>query len=113
MSYQRKRNAIPARFHPVVKRIDGRGNERKLHDPDTYIDTTVWVFPQRGAKAEVTGQQTVNVVRIGCQIDMPGVELGARVLFLDKEWDVVSPPSWHHGVSRHTRHYSMDVRERP
>lgn len=113
MTYQRKCQGIDATFYPIVKRIDGRGNERKVHDEHNPIAARIWVFPQRGAKAEVTGQQTINVLRIGCTSDLPGVALGSRVEFLGKEWDVVSPPAFHRGVSRHTRHYSMDVRERP
>lgn len=113
MTYQRNRNGLPATFYPIIKQIDNRGNERKVHDPDTPINREVWLYPQRGAKAEVTGQQTINVVRVGCRIDIPGVELGSRVFFQGKWWDVVSPPSLHYGVKRHTRHYSMDLRERP
>lgn len=115
MTYQRQRKGIPAVFYPVIKQIDGRGNERKVHDadPDNALHRKVWQIPQRGAKAEVTGQQTINVVRIGVATDVPGVALNARVEFDGKVWDVVSPPALHTGGGRHTRHYSMDVRERP
>lgn len=113
MTYQRHRSGIEATFYPMVAEQDNRGNERKVHDPTKPMETVIWVFPQRGAKAEVTGQQTINVVKIGCTIELPGVELGSRVEFSGKAWDVVSPPSLHWGVARHTRHYAMDVRERP
>jgi hypothetical protein len=113
MTYQRKRRGVDAVFYPIIKRTDGRGNERKLHDPDNPLPAKVWIFPQRGAKAEVTGQQTINVVRIGTTADLPGVALGSRVEFQGKAWDVVSPPQVRAGVRRHTRHMSMDVRERP
>lgn len=113
MTYQRRRNGLSATFYPIVKRFDNRGNERKVHDEDNPVETKVWIFPQRGAKAEVTGQQTINVIKIGCTADLTDIALGSRVVFLDKEWDVVSPPALHWGARRHTRHWAMDVRERP
>lgn len=113
MTYQRRRHGIDAIFNPIMVGIDNRGNERKVHNPDVELPARIWIFPQRGAKAEVTGQQTINVVKIGCTTDLPGVALHARVHFLGKEWDVVSPPALHWGAARHTRHYAMDVRERP
>lgn len=113
MTYQRRRKGIPAVFHPVVKHLDNRGNERKEPDLTVSLPANIWLFPQRGAKAEVTGQQTINVIKIGSTSDLSGIELGARVVFLGKQWDVVSPPAYHHGARRHTRHYSTDVRERP
>lgn len=113
MTYQRRRNATSAIFYPVVTKKDNRGNERKLHDEANPLVRLVWQIPQRGGKAEVTGQQTINLIRIGVADDIPGVALDSRVSFNGKDWDVVSPPAFHIGVSRHTRHYSMDVRERP
>jgi len=113
VTYQRTRLGTTAIFFPVVKRIDNRGNERKMHDETDPIVRTVWQVPQRGAKAEVTGQQTINVVRIGVSADVPDLGLNARVQFDGKMWDIVSPPAIRHGASRHTRHYMMDVRERP
>ena len=113
MTYQRKRKGIPAVFHPIIKLTDNRGNERKVHDEANPIHALIWQFPQRSAKAEVTGQQTINVIRIGCTTDVSNVGLNARVEFDGKVWDIVTPPAYHVGGGRHTRHYSMDVRERP
>lgn len=113
MTYQRRRNATEATFFPVVKQTTRRGDERKVHDESNPLVRQVWQIPQRGAKAEVTGQQTINVIRIGVSTDVPGVALNSRVYFDGKAWDVVSPPAYHAGGGRHTRHYSMDVRERP
>ena len=113
MTYQRKRKGTEAIFYPVVKLTDARGNERKMHDEENPVIRRVWQVPQRGAKAEVTGQQTINVVRIGVSADVPNLGLNARVFFDGKMWDIVSPPAIRKGASRHTRHYMMDVRERP
>lgn len=112
MTYQRRRG-IPATFYPIVKQTDKRGNEVKVVDETSPIAAKVWVKPERGAKAEVTGQQTINVVRIGTKYDLPGVELRSMVEFHGKKWDVVSPPSRSEGTRRHTRHVEMDLRERP
>jgi len=113
VTYQRRRKGFDAVFFPIKKVEDARGNEKKVHDPDNPLSRKVWIIPQRGAKAEVTGQQTINVVRIGCKADTPGVGLNARVEFDGKVWDIVSPPAVRVGGGRHTSHMSMDVRERP
>lgn len=113
MTYQRRQQGVAATFYPIVKRIDNRGNEHKEVDLATPIPAEIWMFPQRGAKAEVTGQQKINVVKIGSKIEIPGIDIGSRVEFMGRAWDVVTPVSYHHGAKRHTRHYAMDVRERP
>lgn len=113
MTYQRKRKGTTATFYPVVKLTDNRGNQRKMHNEATPIVRKVWVIPQRGAKAEVTGQQTINVVRVGVSADVPDLGINARVEFDGKVWDVVSPPAFRSGGGRHTSHYMMDLRERP
>lgn len=113
MTYQRRRRGIPATFYPIKIVQDGRGNAKKVHDEDNPIPGRVWIVPQRGAKAEVTGQQTINVVRIGTSADCSNVALNSRVAFGGKVWDVVSPPADRTHSGRHTGHYMMDVRERP
>lgn len=99
-------------IYPVVVQTDARGNEHKTVDTDTPLAIKVWTYPQRSAKAEVPGQQQINVTRLGTRHDLSGVELRSRVEFMGKEWDVVQPPAYHHGT-RHTRHWSLDIRERP
>lgn len=111
MTRQRRRG-LPAKIWKTATTIDNRGNRVKAAQMDGPHAVTVWIFPQRSAKAEVPGQQHINVVRIGCDANLEGVELWSRVEFLGKEWDVVTPPAYHHGT-RHTRHWSIDVRERP
>lgn len=111
MSAQR-RHGIPAVIYPIVRQTDAMGNEHKVADMENGIDIRVWTFPQRSAKAEVPGQQHINVTRLGTAANIADVELWSRVSFMGKEWDVVAPPSYHHGT-RHTRHWSIDVRERP
>lgn len=113
MSFQRKRKGIPAKVWRVEKQEDARGNTHKVAVSNEPHDVKVWIFPQRSSKAEVPGQQHINVVRIGVDAALEGVELWSRVEFMGKSWDVAAPPAYHHGSSRHTRHWSIDIRERP
>lgn len=108
---QRKRG-IPAKVWKVKTQTDNRGNVLKLADPNDFENITLWVSPQRSAKGEVPGQLSINVVRIGVPGHFTELDLWTRVQFQGKDWDVVTPPSYHHGT-RHTRHWTLDVRERP
>lgn len=119
MTFQRKRG-LPTKIWPTSVQTDNRGNEQRVVDlTATPIRTKAWVFAQRSARAEVPGQQRINVVRIGIDSDLatqpfdPVGDLYGRVEFMGKQWDIVAPPSYHHGSSRHTRHWGLDIRERP
>lgn len=107
---QRKRG-IPALIWKSQVETDARGNEVKIANIGP-IAVTVWQYPQRSAKGEVPGQLAINVVRIGVPGEVDDLELWDRVEFMGRTWDVVTPPSYHHGT-RHTRHWTIDVRERP
>lgn len=111
MSYQRKRG-IPAVLYPVVKRVDDRGNDHLVADRANPMSVKVWTFPQRSAKAEVPGQQQIDVTRIGTSHNLAGIELWSQLTFMGEEWDMVTPPSYHHGT-RQVRHWSIDIRKRP
>lgn len=111
MTYQRRRG-IPALIWKNIERTDARGNKQLVAEADGPHSVTVWVYPQRSAKAEVPGQQKINIVRIGVAADLEDVDLWSRVQLQGKMWDVVTPPAYHHGT-RHTRHWSIDIRERP
>ena len=111
MTFQRRRG-VEALIWRVVEQTDDRNNVHRVAVPENAHKVQVWIFPQRGAKAELPGQQHINVVRIGTNSNLVDVELWSRVEFLGKQWDVVTPPSYHHGT-RTTRHWSIDIRERP
>lgn len=82
-------------------------------DPEAEpIVTTGWVIPQRSARAEVAGQQAINIVRIGVTHDLSDVGLWSQVDWNGSRWDVVTPPAYRHGTP-HVRHWSIDLRERP
>lgn len=110
MTVQRRRG-IPAKVWVVEDQTDDRGNVHKVAVPANPHEVRVWTYPQRSAKAEVPGQQHINVTRIGIPV-VDNIDLWSRVEFMGKMWDVVTPPMYHHGT-RQTRHYSIDIRERP
>lgn len=93
---------------------DNRGNHVLGVDMDNGVEVVGAFIPQRSARAEVPGQAVINVTRMIVKHDIPGVDVGlwSRVFWNDRYWDVVTPPAYHHGT-RHTRHWSIDLRERP
>jgi hypothetical protein len=105
-----RRMGMPAIIWRQQEVTDGRGNKVKapVRDPEPI---KVWQMPERGARAEVPGQQEINVVRIGIPVT-ENVTLWSRVEVLGGIWDVASPPEYHHGT-RHTRHQSLYIRRRP
>ncbi|MEU4155699.1 phage head-tail adapter protein [Actinoplanes sp. NPDC026670] len=112
MSWQRRRGDT-AKVWPTTKKTDGRGNDIYVVDMEAPPHLVRAVFiPQRSARAEVPGQQQINVVRMLVAADLKGVDLWSRVEWRGVFWDVVTPPSLHVGT-RHTRHWSIDLRERP
>lgn len=112
MSSRQRRRGQAARVFKVKTVVDNRGNEQITVDEDNPIDVTAAFIPQRSAKAEVPGQQQINVTRMIVEANLPDVDLWSRVEAMGETWDVVTPPSYHHG-SRHTRHWSIDIRQRP
>ncbi|WP_372407209.1 phage head-tail adapter protein [Streptomyces luteireticuli] len=111
MSVQRRRGQL-ARVWRTVNVVDNRGNTVTLPDPGDPVEVKAAFIPQRSARAEVPGQQQINVVRMIVDAHLEGVSLWSRVEYNGRQWDVVSPPSYHHGTRR-TRHWSIDIRERP
>lgn len=106
-----RRRGQTARVFKTTKKVNNRGNTVRVPGEE-YMEVNAAFIPQRGAKAEVPGQQIINVVRMIVSHELPNVDLWSRVEYDGKVWDVVTPPSYHHG-SRHTRHWSLDLRERP
>ena len=111
MSMQRRRGQ-KAKVYLTETVTDRRGNVTKRAADDMTLDVIGAFVPQRSARAEVPGQQQINVVTMICAPDLTGLDLWSRVEWNGRLWDVVSPPAYHHGT-RHTRHWSLDLRERP
>lgn len=111
MSHQRRRGQY-ATIWKTIATIDRRGNEVITVDEANPYLIRVWAIPQRSARAEVPGQQQINVVRIGVD-PLEDVTLWSRVEWQGEMWDVAAPAAYHHGINRHTRHFSIDLRKRP
>lgn len=111
MSVQRRRG-LPVTLYRSKVIQDSRGNDVIVLDPENPHMTTAAAIPQRSSKAEVPGQQMIDVVRLIVKDDLDGVTLWSRVEFQGAQWDLVTPPSYHHGTRR-TRHWSIDIRRRP
>lgn len=91
---------------------DNRDNEVLVADPTSPHEVRGWAIPQRSSAAAVPGQQKINIVRIGVAAHLTDVGLWSRVEWDGKTWDVAAPPGYRHGT-RQTRHWSIDIRERP
>lgn len=94
----------------IVK--DGRGNDVITPIPMNPHLVRAAAIPQRSSKAEVPGQQQINITRLIVDPNMEGVNLWSRVEYDGRMWDVAAPPAFHYGTRR-TRHWSIDIRERP
>ena len=111
MTWQRRRG-VPATIFKSKVLADSRGNDRKVIDTENPYEIKVWLMPERSARAEVPGDQQINVVRVGTVYPLEGVDLWSHVDMMGREWDVVAPPAYHRGVARATRHWSLTLRER-
>lgn len=112
MPSMQRRRGEEALVYPTVINTDNRGNKVKEADMANPHEVRAVFIPQRSAKAEVPGQTAINVTRMIVTHDLADVDLWSRVYAQGRHWDVVTPPSYRHG-SRHTRHWSIDLRERP
>jgi len=111
VSFQRRRGQTALIWRSKTI-IDNRGNEVSIPDADGPYEVRAVFIPQRSSRAELPGQQQINVTRMIVSPDLEGVDLWSRVEWNGKQWDVVTPPAYHHGT-RHVRHWSIDIRERP
>jgi hypothetical protein len=111
VSVQRRRGQV-ARVWKTVKVTDKRGNTVLQADPASPHEVRAAFIPQRSSRAEVPGQQQINITRMIVRADLEDVTLWSRIEYKGSTWDIVAPPQYHHGT-RHTRHWSIDIRERP
>lgn len=112
MASAQRRRGETAVIYPTKEILDNRGNAVRVTDDANPITTRAAFIPQRSARAEVPGQTQINVTRMIVTHELPNVDLWSRVEAQGRVWDVVTPPAYHHGT-RHTRHWSVDLRERP
>ena len=102
---------MPVTLYARKTITDARGNSMIVVDKDTKFETRAAVIPQRSSKAEIPGQQQIDVVRLVVDY-LPNVGLWSLVEYDGDSWDVAAPPQYHHGTRR-TRHHSIDIRRRP
>lgn len=113
MSYQRQHGQV-AKIWPQAVHVDRRGNRTVSVDMDANpLIERVAIVPDRASRAEVPGQQSVNVVQMVVDPNLKDVGLWSRVFVQGSWWDVSGPPAYHHGSSRHTRHWTIPLRRRP
>lgn len=111
MSVQRRRGQKALVFRQVMTQ-DSRGNLVKQVDMATPIEVRAAFIPGRSSRAEVAGQVAIDVVTMIVKANLPDVGAWSRVRWRDTDWDVMAPPEYHHGT-RHSRHWSLDLRARP
>lgn len=112
MSSMQRRRGLTARIWKSSYQTDSRGNRVLVADAVGPHVVKCALIPQRSARAEVPGQQQINITRMIVDANIEGVSLWSRVEVLGSVWDIVTPPAYHHG-DRKTRHWSIDIRERP
>ena len=110
-SHQRARGQ-EAIVYPSKVIVDDRGNKVEVVDMDSPIPVTAAFIPQRSQRAELPGQQDIDITTMIVDAELPGVDSWARVHWRGSMWDAVVPPAYHHGT-RHTRHVSIALRRRP
>lgn len=111
MSFQRKRGLPIKVFRSQVFK-DLRDNEVIRPVEVNYHNLRASITPVRGSRAEVPGQQEINVYHVTVAPDLAEVDLWSQVEWNGQRWDIVAPPVLHPGV-RQTRHWSFDMRLRP
>lgn len=111
MSLQRRRG-LTATIFKLAEVTDHRGNKTLAPDRLNPLKVKAWAIPQRSSKAEVPGQQVINILRLGVPADTPDVQVWNIVVWNGLEYDIVAPPAYRHGT-RQVRHFSVDLRERP
>lgn len=112
MASLQRRRGQPALVYKAKVITDDRGNRVEIVDMANPYQVTAAFIPQRSSRAELPGQQDLDIVRMIVEYGLSGVDSWSRVQWDGSMWDVVMPPAKHWG-SRHTRHYSIDLRRRP
>lgn len=112
MSSVQRRRGREVTFWGTTRIEDARGDIVRIADPATKLTVRAAVIPQRSSRAEVAGQVEIDVIRVIVDASIPGVTVWTRAEMDGLEYDLVSPPALHYGTRR-TRHWSIDLRQRP
>jgi hypothetical protein len=110
-----------AKIWPQKLVTDRRGSEQYVADmAATPYEFPVSSVPLRGSRAEVPGQQLILSYtwtfhpnpRNRDLTRLTDIGLWSRAWWNGSYYDIVAPPTFHNGTPQ-TRHWTMDVRERP
>ena len=112
MASQQRRRGMTVKVWKTSIVKDRRGNDVITPNADGPHIVRAAAIPQRSSKAEVPGQQQINITRLIVDPGLEGVNLWSRVEYDGRMWDIAAPPALHYGTPR-TRHWSIDIRERP
>lgn len=113
MSRQRRRDhgTVEVWHRKIV--LDRRGNRIIVADTDKPpIVARAAIVPDRSTRAEVPGQQTVEVYRILVDPDVRDVQLWGLIRWQGRYYDIANPAVLHLGTRR-TRHWTAYMRNRP
>lgn len=114
MSYQRRRRGQEIGVYKKRTVRDARGNVTITVNMDVPpIPERAAIVPDRGSRAELPGQQQIDVYRVLVDMDVPDLHSWARITWAGDDWDVIAPPEIRTGVRRHTRHQTILIRRRP
>lgn len=104
---------MPVTFYPRKEITDNRGNIQLVPDMDNPVTTSAAEMQDRSSRAEVPGQQEIDVIRLIVRYDLPDVGVYSICKYRDAWWDIISPPQYHQGERHHTKHLSMLIKRRP
>lgn len=110
MTVQRRRRGILLDIWPQKTVVNRRGETVVVPDPDRARQVRAWISPDRSSRAEVPGQVGIEAIEVGIAAS-EDVGLWSRIVWDGREWDLVSPPAYHHGTRR-TRHQTLTLRAR-
>lgn len=112
MPSKQRRRGLWADIYGTIATTDIAGDRvvRVATEPTHRVRAVA--IPDRSSRAEVPGQQQIDVVRLITSHSLEGVNVFSRVFWDNDWWDVVAPPSFHYGT-RHVRHWSFLIRRRP
>ena len=100
---------MPLQYWLATTHQDFYGDAVEVADDGPYT-TLASVAPERSTRAEVPGQQEVDVINVRVALDLD-VTLWSKAYFDGRYWDLEAPPAKHYG-SRHVQHQTLKLRLR-
>lgn len=111
-NYLRSRYGGVAIIYRIVTITDSRGNKTQQPTAVNPHRVMAHASADRSSRAEVPGEQEVDVITLRVPFQLSDVGLRSRVEWDGGWWDVVAPPADRHGIKR-VRHTTLVLRRRP